>query len=126
MRPKLLIAEDDALIAESMRAAFDEAQFDVTVVHSGDSALEALTETQFDVVLTDLVMKDGGGLLVTGMSRLLQKVPNVMVVSGRFSVVGDVDTQETLRKLGAKRTFAKPADLDELVAAAKSLLDDAE
>lgn len=122
MPPRILIAEDDPLIAESFRMAFEAEQFDVTVVHSGDSAIKELSNSEFDVVITDLVMKDGGGVLVTGMSRLLQKVPNVIVVSGRYTVIGEMDTEETVRKLGAKYTFSKPVDFEELIAAVNSLL----
>ncbi|WP_347239252.1 response regulator [Mariprofundus sp. KV] len=61
-RPRLLLAEDDEALASLLEEYLLEANYDVTVHRRGDTALEALGQDRFDLVLTDIVMPGADGL----------------------------------------------------------------
>lgn len=59
-RPRLLLAEDEALVADLVEAALEEAGFAVVVVHSGDAALAWLGSNQaFVGLVTDIRLGPG-------------------------------------------------------------------
>jgi nitrogen-specific signal transduction histidine kinase/CheY-like chemotaxis protein len=60
-RARILIIDDEPLLGQTLRFAFQE-KHDVEVVASGREALERLTrDTNFDLVLCDLMMPDVSG-----------------------------------------------------------------
>jgi len=61
-RPRLLLAEDDEALASLLEEYLLEANYDVTVHRRGDTALAALKQDRFDLVLTDIVMPGADGL----------------------------------------------------------------
>jgi len=64
-RSRLLLAEDDEALASLLEEYLQEANYDVVVHRRGDTALEALKQEDFDLVLSDIVMPgaDGQSLL---------------------------------------------------------------
>lgn len=61
-RPRLLLAEDDEALASLLEEYLLEAEYDVVVHRRGDTALEALKQEHFDLVLSDIVMPGADGL----------------------------------------------------------------
>src|SRR5216117_955503 len=62
---RILIADDEAAIANGLSAILTDAGFEVQVASDGQKALESLSNERFGVVLADLKMPklDGIGLL---------------------------------------------------------------
>ncbi len=115
---RILVAEDEdgvrALLVDSLRGA----GHDVVSVGDGASALAALREGGFDVVLTDLRMPGAGGMDVVRAARLEQPDVEAIVLTAFGGVASAVDAM----KLGAfdylEKPLSSPGDLRRLVAAA--------
>lgn len=113
----VLIADDDVDVADAWRRALELDGHEITIVHDGQSAVQELKAKEFDVVLTDVVMPEGGGLVVSGIARVARGAPKVLVVSAHLN--GDIGGRaklEFLKNLGVKHILTKPADIDEISA----------
>jgi signal transduction histidine kinase/ActR/RegA family two-component response regulator len=60
-RLRLLIVDDEVLVARAVRRVFDK-EFRVEIALDGETALEKLRKTDFDVVLCDVMMPGTSGL----------------------------------------------------------------
>jgi len=65
----ILIAEDDARIAEKIQALLASERHTTVVTRSGREGIERLQGGPFDLVITDLMMEQGTGLDVLEWSR---------------------------------------------------------
>ncbi len=97
VRPHIILAEDEGLVAAALAEFLEAEGFRVTITHNGMQALEAEEKDAADLLLTDMRMPvlDGKGLIqnirdgrpnlpiiaTTGYSDFLPKeVPGLMVV----------------------------------------------
>lgn len=117
MRPTVVIAEQSALIARQIAAAFEHVGYRVVAVcHDGMSALDSIKDHKPTVATMDILLPGLGGLQLAGAVRrsmLDTKVFFVTAVSSR-------DRVEAARMLGAAFYALKPIDLERLANAAKS------
>ena len=117
---KILIIEDDELIAGLYRTQLQREGFSVEVAHDGETALSRLTDLAPDALLLDLMLPGISGLDLIRRVRAqepFQKLP-IVVLSNSFVPTLFQKAQEA----GATKVFnkasARPA---ELVAAVKAL-----
>jgi DNA-binding NtrC family response regulator len=111
----VLVADDDAdqrVLLQGILSEADWADHQVTSVPDGRSALGALREQVFDVVLLDLSMPGLNGLEVLEAIGDDTNRPQVIFVSG----TGTVATATRAMKLGAYDFLEKPIQADRLVA----------
>jgi two-component system OmpR family response regulator len=104
---RVLITEDDGLIAEIYRDSFDREGFSAEVAKDGAVAIQRLKENPPDIVLLDLMMPNVNGVEVLKFIRsqaALQKLP-VIVMSNAFA--GALGREAAMA--GATRMFAKNA-----------------
>ncbi|MEQ8825418.1 MAG: response regulator [Filomicrobium sp.] len=112
----VLIAEDEEDLALLWRSALEDAGHAVDVVHDGATAVQALQGKTYDVVIVDFVMPEKGGLVVSGMARVFQSHPHVILVSGRLPQVSSVDPADIAKQIGVAKVLPKPVDVDRLLA----------
>ncbi|HSH75705.1 MAG TPA: sigma-54 dependent transcriptional regulator [Longimicrobiales bacterium] len=111
----VLVADDDpdqCFLLERILADADWASHRVTSVPDGRTALTALRESVFDVVLLDLDMPGLDGLDVLEAIRDDPHRPQVIFVSG----TGTIETATRAMKLGAYDFLEKPVRPERLVA----------
>jgi DNA-binding NtrC family response regulator len=111
----VLVADDDPdqrMLLERVLGAADGAAHEVTTVSDGRSALTALRERLFDVVLLDLSMPGLDGLEVLEAISDDPQRPQVIFVSG----TGTVSTATRAMKLGAYDFVEKPVRPERLTA----------
>jgi CheY-like chemotaxis protein len=104
---RILITEDDALIAEIYRDTFEREGFSAEVAPDGAVAIQRLKENPPDAVLLDLMMPNVNGLEVLKYIRgqqVLRELP-VIVMSNAFA--GPLGADPSLA--GATKMFAKNA-----------------
>jgi two-component system response regulator MtrA len=114
---RILLVEDDAALARSVARGLELGGFAVTVAPDGERALEAWTESDFDIVVLDLVLPDLDGIDVCRRIRHDSLVP-VLMMSGRTDTLDIVVALE----VGADDYVTKPCDIAELVARIRALL----
>jgi two-component system cell cycle response regulator len=108
---KILIVEDDQVARESLEEFLQLSCFSVLAVSNAPDALELLMKTDFDLVLTDLVMPDMDGISMTKAIRELKKDIPVLVMTGFASIESAVEAI----KAGATDFITKPLKLDHVV-----------
>ncbi|MBI5772472.1 MAG: response regulator [Verrucomicrobia bacterium] len=118
---KILLADDDAALLKMVQLMLRRAGHEVTTATNGNEALRRAAESQFDLVLTDLIMPDKEGIEV--ILALRKKLPGLKVIA--MSGGGRVNVNDNLalaRTLGAAQTLAKPFSGQELLAAIEAVL----
>jgi DNA-binding response OmpR family regulator len=115
---RLLIVEDEARIAELVKAGLARAGFAVDVVRQCSDARAALSVTSYDAAVVDLGLPDGDGLDLLRELRTGGNQTPVLVLTARDAVEDRVRGLDT----GADDYLVKPFAMAELVARAKALL----
>lgn len=120
MRTRILVAEDEALAAMAIEDELQEAGYEVELAFDGEAALLAAQRTLPDLLLTDLRMPrlDGGGL-IRAIRAFAPALP-VVVMSG-YAAATDADGFRRMGE-GPVALFAKPLDMDALLAEIARLL----
>ncbi len=108
---KLLIVDDDVLVARAVRRMFDK-EFHVEIALDGSSALAKLAKTEYDVVLCDVMMPGISGLDVyrqvrTNNEGLARRF--VFATGGLFSQ----ELSDNVKRL-SNMIVEKPFDPEEL------------
>ncbi len=105
---KILIIDDEApmrrLVGEFLRLAGHE----TVVATNGLEGMKLAKETQFDLVLTDIIMPEKEGIEVIMDLRCQQPGLRIIAMSSGGRLNAD-DCLKIAQKLGAKATLAKPA-----------------
>ena len=112
---RALLVEDDAAIVTVARAGLEEEGFTVVATDSVRGRDAALAEDSFDVMLTDIVLKDGDG--IASLESVRSGYPDLPIIV--ISAQNTLDTAVRATETGAFEYFPKPFDLDELVEAAR-------
>jgi two-component system response regulator HydG len=107
---RVLIIDDDELLAETLAESLERRGHACTVVTSGRVGLTRLESDEYDIVLTDLKMAEIDGLEVVRRCKQLRSETEVFVITG----YGDVKSAVEAMKLGAAHYLQKPIDLSEL------------
>ena len=107
----ILIADDESNLRKVLGMHLKRAGYTVTSVADGEAALEALEETSYGAVISDLRMPrlDGMRLLKLIQSRW----PDLPVII--LTAHGTVDTAVEALKLGARDFITKPFDKEDVI-----------
>ena len=116
MSVQVLVADDEALIRQSLRTTLAREGFDVTVAASGNEAWLRFQEDRPDVVLLDLVLGDADGIEL--LRRMRQEAPDAKVIL--ISAHGSIESAVAAMKLGGYDFIKKPFELEEIVAAVRN------
>src|SRR6195952_1212211 len=115
---RLLLADDDRAIRESLERALELEGYVVTSVADGVEAISAVRREPPDVVILDVMMPGVDGL---GVCRVIRadgmRVP-ILMLTARV----EVDARVAGLDAGADDYLAKPFELEELLARLRALL----
>ncbi|HHN73913.1 MAG TPA: response regulator [Acidobacteria bacterium] len=118
--PRILLIEDDERTRRMLREMTERAGYEVVDVANGELGLRAQRGSGFDLVITDILMPDKEGIeTIMELRRDYPDLP-VIAISGGGSA-GGLDYLTVARSLGARYTFAKPVDRQELLGAIASV-----
>jgi DNA-binding response OmpR family regulator len=109
---KVLIVEDDRVIAEGMARHLSSAGFDPVVVGKGEQGLARLRFERPDVVVLDLMLPERDGWSVIEEARSEGIATPIVVVSARGTEHDRIHALE----IGADDYLVKPFSMKELVA----------
>jgi two-component system response regulator RegX3 len=115
--PRVLIAEDEAAIADSVAYALRGEGFEVETVDDGEQALEAARSDGYDVLVLDVMLPGVSGLEVCRRVRAESAVPIVMLTAR----TAEVDRVLGLES-GADDYIVKPFSMPELVSRVRAIL----
>ncbi|WP_448582518.1 response regulator transcription factor [Thermaurantiacus sp.] len=115
---RLLLVEDDRLLADVLARMLEGAGYTVYVTALGDDALELARAYRFDAVLLDLTLPDLPGQSVLKALRAGRADMPVIILSGENSLAVKLEGFEE----GADDYIVKPFHPDELLARVHALI----
>ena len=119
---KILLIDDDPNVLTVLEKLLKKTGYTVDTAANGKEGLSRLEAVTPDLIITDLIMPDMGGIEFLRSLRKVEKSVPVIVMSGH--PVGMKYT-ETARLLGAKSFLKKPFTSGELISSVESSLGDA-
>lgn len=109
---RILVVDDDSLLRKLVTEQLSRSDFDATPAGSAQAAIEALRESDIDVVLLDIMMPDMTGLEALREIRKLEDPPEVVMLTADTSLSTGIEAM----RHGAYDYLTKPATLDEMEA----------
>ena len=116
-KQKILIADDDANIAELISLYLEKEGFETRKAENGRIALEILKNFSADLLILDIMMPEMDGYEVCRTVRKDSSVPIIMLTAK-----GETFDKVLGLELGADDYMVKPFDTKELVARVKAVL----
>jgi CheY-like chemotaxis protein len=112
-KPKVLVADDERVIADTLAMILNQSGFEARAVYSGEKALESVAAFAPDMLISDVIMADLNG--IDAAIRIRQLLPGIKVLL--FS--GQAATADLLEKARANghefEILAKPVHPQDLL-----------
>jgi DNA-binding response OmpR family regulator len=115
---RLLLVEDDVMVASGIKLGLCNAGYAVDWVGSAERALEAVKAEPFDVAVVDIGLPQMDGLLLTRTLRAAGHIFPVLILTARDALHDRVQGLDE----GADDYMLKPFELPELLARLRALL----
>jgi DNA-binding response OmpR family regulator len=115
MRPNklnVLFADDDPVLGQIVEAALHKAGYTVTIARDAMQAVMFAVRTPPDIMLLDITMPGGNGLLALQKLKTSDKTRHVPVIV--ISGIKDEALPAKVRQLGAEEFLPKPIDMEAL------------
>ena len=108
---RILLVDDETDFTDTMSQLLQTRGYRVTAVNGGESAIKALGQGRYDVMVLDLKMPGMDGMATLKEAKKLELFTETLILTGHATV----DTALEAIKLGAYDYLTKPCDIDELV-----------
>ena len=118
-KPRVLVVDDEPQVRAMIGSTLDRHGFDVELASSGRRALELLDSSNFDLVLTDIVMQDVNGIAL--LERIHSQQPDLPVVM--VTAVHDIGVAIDSMRRGAYDYLLKPFEREHLMSTVRRALD---
>src|SRR5579883_1832519 len=117
-KPKVLVADDERVIADTLSIILNQSGFDATAVYSGEKAVELAGTHKFNMLISDVIMNDMNGIDAAIEIRKLLPDCKILLFSGQAATA---DLLENARKRGHNfEILAKPVHPQDLLARLRS------
>lgn len=107
---RILVVEDEKTARENLEYILKKEGYEVITAESGEKAVAVMEQQDFDLVITDLRMKNIDGMEVLERAKELRPEAEVIVVTAYATVESAVEAM----KKGAYYYLAKPYQIDEV------------
>jgi DNA-binding response OmpR family regulator len=112
-KPKVLIADDEKLIADTLALILNQGGFEARAVYTCQKALEIALSFQPDVLISDVLMADSNGVDAAIEMRALLPDVRVFLLSGQ-TATGEMIAQSKAGDLGFE-VLVKPVHPQDLI-----------
>ena len=113
-RIKVLLAEDNRINQILVQKVLSKFNIDCVIVTNGKSAVDAVVQDDFDVVLLDLMMPVMNGYEAASAIRSLKNNTKKNIPIIALSAVVTDSVTEICKAIGINKYISKPFDSDEL------------
>lgn len=121
---RILVIDDDVQFRQMLCQMLERAGYEVIEAADGRKGMKLFRVQPTDLVITDIIMPEQEG--IETIRELKRDFANVRIIA--ISGGGRIDSKDYLNlaeKFGATRTFGKPLDREEFLAAIEGLLTEA-
>ena len=113
-KPRVLVADDERVIADTLTMILNQSGFDARAVYSGERALELASTFAPDMLISDVIMADLNGIDAAIRIRALLPAIKILLFSGQAATA---DLLEKARTQGYEfEILAKPVHPQDLLA----------
>jgi CheY-like chemotaxis protein len=117
-KPKVLVADDERVIADTLAMILNQSGFEARAVYSGEKALELAHAFQPDMLISDVIMADLNGIDAAIRIRALLPSIKILLFSGQAATA---DLLEKARSDGYEfDILAKPVHPQDLLSRLRS------
>ena len=117
-KPKVLVADDERVIADTLVIILNQQGFDATAVYSGERAVEMAETLRPDMLISDVIMPDTNGIDAAIKVRQILPSCKILLFSGQAATA---DLLDRARSQGHEfEILAKPVHPQDLLAKLKS------
>jgi CheY-like chemotaxis protein len=112
-KPKVLVADDERVIADTLSMILNQSGFEARAVYSGEKAVEVAPDYAPDMLISDVIMADLNGIDTAIRIRELLPAIKVLLFSGQAATA---DLLEKARNRGYEfEILAKPVHPQDLL-----------
>ncbi len=116
---KILVIDDERSIRNTLKDILEYEKYEVDLAEDGKKGLEAVMQTEYDIILCDIKMPGMDGIEVLEQLNLIAPDTPVVMISGH----GNIDTAVESIKKGAYDFIEKPLDLNRLLITIRNAMD---
>lgn len=116
---RILLAEDDQSMREFLTRALERSGHEVTAVPDGLSALDAMSERAYELLIADIVMPGIDGIEVSRQASKVNVDLKVLFITGFVAVA-----MNAREEMGDTKVLSKPFHLRDLVAHVDAILEE--
>ena len=114
VNPKVLVVDDERVIADTLAMILNQSGFDAKAVYSGEKAVELASTFTPDMLITDVIMADLNGIDAAIRIRSVLPSIKILLFSGQAATA---DLLEKARTQGHEfEILAKPVHPTDLLA----------
>ena len=115
---KILLVEDERILAESIASHLGKEAFIVESVHTYHDAIEKINLYSYDGVIVDINLPDGLGFDIVETLKKIKATSGIIIISARDALDDRIKSLE----IGSDDHLTKPFHLSELNARLKAIL----
>jgi len=119
LQTKILIVDDDKIIADILKDLLADRERSVDVCYDGLASVECIQKNFYDLIIVDLVMPRVGGLDVLKYAKKINPDVIVIIITGYASI----ETAIMAIKEGAYDYIRKPCKLEEIKIVVENAID---
>ncbi|GAB6189149.1 hypothetical protein JCM30566_08880 [Marinitoga arctica] len=108
---KILVVDDDNVIRNVLKKFLEQAKYDVDLAEGGVKAIEMIKNTEYDVILLDIIMEDLDGIEVLRKAKKISPLTTVVMMTAYSSP----DYVLHALTLGATDFIEKPFDPEHML-----------
>lgn len=113
-KPKVLVADDERVIADTLAIILNQSGFEATAVYSGEKAVETAQTLRPDMLISDVIMSDLNGIDAAIKIREMLPTCKILLFSGQAATA---DLLERAQGQGHQfEILAKPVHPQDLLA----------
>ncbi len=109
---RIMILDDEPIVCKRLKPTFEKRGHVVETYTDSTKAITRLSETTFDVVITDLKMEGADGLQVLNGAKAASEQTKVIIITG----FATSETAKESYSKGAVEFIAKPFKIGDIVA----------
>lgn len=110
MAERLLIVEDEETLCDSLKRVFTKDGYEVDIAYSAESALRAIDEKSFDLIITDIILPNISG--IEFLKRCNEQNPDQIVII--MTAYASLETAVEALRAGAYDYVTKPIMHEEI------------
>ncbi|WP_325532261.1 response regulator transcription factor [Chitinophaga sp.] len=107
MKPRILLAEDDALYGKILKKQLERSDYTVILADDGEMAWQLFMQTRVDICLVDVLMPRLDGYGLVAKIRMIDEDIPILYLSGMMNKVSGLNT-------GADDYIVKPVSFEEI------------